>query len=344
MRNKNVQIVKLLEEANIKTDLIVKIDARHSITGLWIPLIGELYEALDKDIREQIEEVLVHKTKSGIVRLRLLFEIEKKDGTVEPAYIVAFLKPSSVDNHTALFRGPIRVINDENTASAPNICAAVFITPTFNTSPKENNGLHTFLRLTEGPAHLEWRTQGSGSRPSKYNRPTLLPAFIKGLIPKFVEAANAVTKSKPLGMGFITMPLKGAKKGSTSSGGTGGGGGGGGGKRKDVPELSESRSAGETTFKFTTPDTTFDGKQIVFESSYEAWTGSSWSKAATAEFDMKNPSGGKRGTHPLTIDGCTIVAVSNNSVTVEITDANVFSIKIQGFDWKLERVHRYDWV
>jgi hypothetical protein len=341
MRNKNVQIVKLLEDASVKTDICVSLDASHSITGEWIPLIGDLYEALDKGIREQIEEVLVHKTKSGIVRLKLRFDVEKRDGTVEPAGLIALLKPSSVDNHTALFRGPIRVINDENTASAPNICAAVFIIPMLGSVA---NGLHTFLRLTEGPAHLEWRTQGSGSRPSKYNRPTHLPTFIKGLIPKFVEAANAVTKSKPLGMGFITMPLKGAKKGSTSSGGTGGGGGGGGGTRKDVPELSESRSAGETTFKFTTPNATFDGKQIVFESSYEAWTGSSWSKAATAEFDMKNPGGGNPGTHPLTINGCNIVAVSNNSVTVEITDANIFSIKIQGFDWQLERVHRYDWV
>jgi len=343
MRKTTLGITNLLND--FSSGSVIKVSAilngKHSLGGLpAIPNIEELYSSLPQTSRDNIEEILVHKTKIGIVQIEVKLDVEKEDCSWEESSIIVVLRPTEAYHHTALFRGPIRVIGDEKEATVNNICAAVFIRSKL-LDGKTTNGIHQFLRLCEGPAHLKWDTSsGSGSRSSEYERPVVLARFVKQLVPKLVSAANAVTKNAPLGMGFITMPLNGSKKGASSSGGGGsGGGGGGGGLRRSVPELSVSKNKGATKFKFMSPESSFMNKEIKFESSYTVWSGSPWSKAAISEFKMTQTG----GTHPITYSGCTISSAGKNAIVVKIDDPNSFELEISEFDERLERIHRFEW-
>jgi hypothetical protein len=352
MRNELIQLNQLLVELSDKatTKIDIVLDGRHSITGAWIPNIEDLFNSLSVKEQEKVHNVLVFRTSSGVVSLTLKMEVEKCDGTIEQSTVLVVIKPVSDHHQTALFRGPIRVTEHESQASVANICAAVFIQEYSDPKTKAINGIYHLLRLAEGPAHLSWVTNGSNSSrvSAKYKRPQPSANFIKNLVPNFVDAANGVTKSNPLGMGFLSMSLGGSMGDTSSSGSSASSGGKKKGKkkiiRKDEPELTCSKNAGVSIFKFAAPDSKSNGKKIKFESSYMPWTsGSPWSKVAISEFSMDLiPS---KSSHPITFEksGGKLLSASSNSFIIEVIDDSKFEVVISGFDTGIERIHRYTW-
>lgn len=333
-------VCELQLERQARPKLVCGFTYTCKFTGGAIPDFEAIFAGVPKARQDEIHDVLVHKSKPGIVQIAVEFEIEKRDGTMEPAFLYFYLKPSSSTQVTALFRGPIRVIGEEGNATVPSIVASLHV-PSEIPSSKKENGLYKFLRLAEGPAHLNWESVRSGGKAkAEYNRPTLIRQFVTRAVPNFVDAAMAITKSTPIGMGFISISLKG-KKGAGKPGG--GKGGKPKGTRKNDPPLVATETAGKTTFKFDNPKGDHNGKEVRFESSYQPWTSGSspWSKMATAEFDMKNSG----GTHPITVApaGGTLGTTSSNTFIVEVVDDTKFEVTIAGFDGRLERVHRFTW-
>lgn len=305
-----------------------------------IPNFEEIFKATGKSIQDEIHSILVHQSKQGIVEVNVIFEIEKTDGVMEDACVTFYIRPCSSTQATALFRGPIRVIGEEGGATVPSFVASLHVPS--EVEKCKPNGLYKFLRLAEGPAHLNWESVKSGGKASaSYQRPTHIRQFVVKAVPNFIDAAMAVTKLTPVGMGFISISLNGKK-------GTGKSGGGKGGKpkgpRKDDPPLVGTKTIGSTTFKFSDPKGDYNGRKIKFESSYQPWTSGSspWSKMAIAEFDMKMSG----GTHPITVasaGGCVSGTPSGNMFIVEVLDDTQFEVTIAGFDDALERVHRFTW-
>jgi hypothetical protein len=311
-----------------------------------IPDFEAIFAGAGKSTQDEIHDILVHRSKPGIVEVGVFFEIERKkpkgkrQGAIEDAFVYFYLRPSSSTQATALFRGPIRVTGEEGGAIVPSIVASLHVPSNIPGTGKENS-LYKFLRLAEGPAHLDWESVRSGGKATAaYERPTHIRQFVTQTVPNFIDAAMAITKSTPIGTGFISFSLKG-KKGAGKPGG--GKGGKPKGKRKDDPPLVGTKTAGLTTFKFLDPTGKYNGREVKFESSYQPWTsGSPWSKMAIAEFGMKKSG----GTHPITVapaGGRILGTPSGNTFIVEVVDDTQFEITIAGFDDALERVHRFTW-
>ena len=321
---------------------VVKLGHTWKFSDGAIPDFEAIFSGARKSTQDEIHDILVHQTKPGIVEVGVFFEIEKRDGTVEDAFLTFYLRPSSSTQATALFRGPIRVIGEEGAATVPSFVASLHVPSTIPGSRKENH-LYKFLRLAEGPAHLDWENvRSDGKAKASYQRPTHIRQFVIRAVPQFVDAAMAITKSTPIGTGFISFSLKG-KKGAGKPGG--GKGGKPRGKRKDDPPLVATENRGQTTFIFHDPSGKHNGKKVKFESSYQPWTSGSspWSKMAISEFDMKKSG----GTHPITVasaGGKVSGTPTDNTFIVEVLDDTKFEVTIAGFDDALERVHRFTWA
>jgi hypothetical protein len=314
-----------------------------------IPNFEAIFAGAGKSKQDEIHDILVHQSKPGIIEVGVFFEIERRPqkgkgrpGPIEEAFVYFYLRPSSNTQTTALFRGPIRVIGEEGGAIVPSIVASLHVPAKIPRSGKDNH-LYKFLRLAEGPAHLDWENVNSdGKAKAAYERPTHIRQFVIRAVPNFVDAAMAITKSTPIGTGFISFSLKG-KKGAGKPGG--GKGGKPRGKRKDDPPLVATENHGQTTFKFHDPSGKHNGKKVKFESSYQPWTSGSspWSKMAISEFDMKKSG----GAHPITVASAGGKLSGNptgNTFIVEVLDDTQFEVTIAGFDDRLERVHRFTWV
>jgi len=303
-----------------------------------IPDFETIFAGAGKSKQDEIHDILVHQSKPGIVEVCVIFKIERRDGTMEDAFLAFYLRPCSSTQATALFRGPIRVTGEEGAATVPSFVASLHVPAAFGNG--KSNSLYKFLRLAEGPAHLDWESVRSGGKAkAAYERPTLIRQFVIRAVPNFVDAAMAITKSTPIGTGFISFSLKG-KKGAGKPGG--GKGGKPKGKRKDDPPLVATENRGQTTFKFHDPSGKHNGKKVKFESSYQPWTSGSspWSKMAISEFDMTR-------THPITVapaGGKVSGTPTGNTFIVEVLDDTQFEVTIAGFDDALERVHRFTWA
>jgi len=315
---------------------IVRLEHTWKFSDGAIPDFEAIFSEACQSTQDEIQDILVHQSKPGIVQVDVFFEIERRDGTMEDAFLVFYLRPCSSTQATALFRGPIRVTGEEGAATVPSFVASLHVPAEFGKG--KSNSLYKFLRLAEGPAHLHWESVKSGGKAqAAYKRPTHIRQFVIRAVPNFVDAAMASTKSTPIGTGFISFSLKG-KKGSGKPGG--GKGGKPRGNRKDDPPLVATKSAGLTKFKFHDPSGKHNGKKVKFESSYQPWTsGSPWSKMAVSEFDMG-------GTHPIAVasaGGKVFGTPTGNTFIVEVLDDTKFEVTIAGFDDALERVHRFTW-
>ena len=63
-----------------------------------IPDFEAIFAGVPKARQDEIHDVLVHKSKPGIVQIAVEFEIEKRDGTMEPCFPLFLLE--------ALFQHP----------------------------------------------------------------------------------------------------------------------------------------------------------------------------------------------------------------------------------------------
>ena len=131
-------------------------------------------------------------------------------GATHDGYFFVKMEKKYDSKHTFLHRHIIRTTDGERKhISAPNILALTFVE---NEDSKSNrNTLHQFLRLCEGPAHMEWKAVGN-ERAKSYVTPTHIVAVVSNFVTKFYSEIMKSNSGELTGSGWLKLNMPGNRK------------------------------------------------------------------------------------------------------------------------------------
>jgi len=132
------------------------------------------------------------------------------NGTPHDGYFTVKMEKQYDSKHTFLHRHIIRTTDGEKkNIAAPNVLALVFVGT--EDSKSVRNPLHQFLRLCEGPAHMEWVAKGN-ERAKMYVTPTFIVTIVSKFVSQFYSEIMKSSSGEITGSGWLKLNMPGNRK------------------------------------------------------------------------------------------------------------------------------------